>query len=214
MSYQQSKDQQQPQQQQQQKYLIPVKCVLIGPTFSGKTSLVVRLVRETFSKESQPTVGAMFLNKTFQFSTHFIKLEVWDTAGQEKFNSLAPMYFKKSKVAIIVFDLSDRQSFVKAKMWNNEFKTHATEPAIMILIGNKCDLNKTVLQSDIDDFIREEKENSIDFTYFEASAKENTNVNNIFETIASKIPWKEEIRERTEALQVSPVISKKKKCCK
>ncbi|KAK5577601.1 hypothetical protein RB653_002544 [Dictyostelium firmibasis] len=67
---------QQPKEQQQQKYLIPVKCVLIGPTFSGKTSLVVRLVRETFSKESQPTVGAMFLNKTYQFSTHFIKLEV------------------------------------------------------------------------------------------------------------------------------------------
>ncbi|KAK5577602.1 hypothetical protein RB653_002545 [Dictyostelium firmibasis] len=123
------------------------------------------------------------------------------------------MYFKKSKVAIIVFDLSDRQSFAKAKMWNTEFKSHATEPAIMILIGNKCDLNKTVPQSDIDDFIREEKENLVDFTYFEASAKENTNVNSIFQTIASKVPWKEEIRERTEALQVSPVV-KKKKCCK
>jgi len=154
-------------------------------------------------------VGAMFLNKFFAYDNYTIKLECWDTAGQEKFHSLASMYFRGSKIAVVVFDLSDPDSFAKAKLWTREFKTNSNpeEPAIMALVGNKCDLNKATPQADIDAYA--EQENML---YFEASAKENTNVNNIFRTLADKIPPPQFNTQQQSTVDINK-STKKKKCC-
>ncbi|EFA75929.1 Rab GTPase [Heterostelium album PN500] len=192
----------------QQQQVIPVKCVMIGPSFAGKTSLVVRLVRNTFENEQAATVGgmielnwiddlvnhtyiltksifynnnnniAMFLNKFFYFEKYVLKFELWDTAGQEKFHSLAPMYFRGAKIAIVVFDISTAESFNKAKSWTREFKSHSTEPAIMVLVGNKCDLERAITMSEAERYAQEEG-----MIYFEASAKHNTNVTDIFQIL-------------------------------
>ncbi|KYQ88761.1 Rab GTPase [Tieghemostelium lacteum] len=194
--------------------IIPIKLVMIGAANAGKTSLVVRLVKDSFQPESLPTVGAMFLNKFFQFDGYTIKLEIWDTAGQEKFHSLAPMYFRGSKICLIVFDLSEKDSFVKAKLWAKEFKSHSTEPAIMALIGNKCDLPRATDALEIEEYIKGEG-----MYYFEASAKDNTNVNNIFQILADKVPPPSESTTSTNnnngknSVEVNGKTNKKKKCC-
>ncbi|KAF2075832.1 hypothetical protein CYY_002866 [Polysphondylium violaceum] len=192
--------------------IVPVKIVIIGTANAGKTSLALRLVKDTFQNESLPTVGAMFLNKFFAFDNYTIKFEIWDTAGQEKFHSLANMYFRGSKIAVVVFDLSDTDSFNKAKIWTREFKTNSNpeEPAIMALVGNKCDLNKATPQSEIDAYVEQEG-----MLYFEASAKENTNVNNIFRTLADKIPapqLKQQQQQQQDTIDINK-NNKKKKCC-
>ncbi|GAM21006.1 hypothetical protein SAMD00019534_041810 [Acytostelium subglobosum LB1] len=191
--------------------IIPVKCVMIGPSFAGKTSLVVRLVKDTFHNEQAATVGAMFLNKFFNFDKYVIKFELWDTAGQEKFHSLAPMYFRGAKIAVVVFDISNIESFNKAKSWTREFKSHSTEQAIMVLVGNKCDLDRAIPVDVAEQYAREE-----DMIYFEASAKDNTNVNNIFQILAEKIPPPSNEPTGKDDHVVSVARSKekeKKKCC-
>eukprot|EP01132_Coremiostelium_polycephalum_P004165 gene4165-5214_t len=203
----------------QQQLIIPVKLVMIGPANAGKTSLVLRLVKDTFQNESIPTVGAMFLNKFFSFDNYTIKFEIWDTAGQEKFHSLAPMYFRGAEIAVVVFDISDPESFLKAKSWVREFRSHSTQEATMVLIANKCDLNRVVPKEDAENYAKEEG-----MMFFEASAKLNTNLLNIFQNLASKVkippspnpnqkPNQSENSNSTVSLS-DPKDKPKKKCCR
>eukprot|EP01133_Synstelium_polycarpum_P002473 gene2473-2813_t len=197
----------------QPQQVLPIKLVVIGPSNAGKTSLVVRLVKDTYQNEQAATVGAMFLNKFFSFDKYVIKFELWDTAGQEKFHSLAPMYFRGAKIAIIVFDISNLESFQKAKSWTKEFKSHSTEPAILVMVANKCDLDRAVSKEEAEQYATDEN-----MMYFEASAKHSTNVNNIFQILANKIPPPGEptpISEDKEdpKLTVNSSNGKKKKCC-
>eukprot|EP00210_Caulerpa_lentillifera_P002336 g2241.t1 len=154
---------------------------------SGKSSLVLRFVKGQFFDYQESTIGAAFLTKLLP--EHNVKFEIWDTAGQERYHSLAPMYYRGAAAAILVYDVSSADSFIRAKKWVKELKTSGNANMIMALAGNKCDL----VQNDtgarhvtIEEAQSYADENGLFF--LETSAKDATNVDRLFEEIALRLP--------------------------
>ena len=101
---------------------ISLKVVFLGDTAVGKSCLAVRFVRNEFFEFQEPTIGAAFLGKTINANDKRYKFEIWDTAGQERYRSLAPMYYRGAKAAVIVYDITDEDTFKGAKTWVSEIK--------------------------------------------------------------------------------------------
>jgi Ras-related protein Rab-5C len=133
------------------------KLVLIGNAYSGKSSIVMRLVKNRFVEYLESTIGAAF------FCYHLrddnleeVKLEIWDTSGSEKYNSIMPLYYRKASVALTVFDLSNKQSFKDVKKWIENVR--AVEPeCIIYLLANKCDLQPQVAKEDYEQLAYDEQ---------------------------------------------------------
>lgn len=163
---------------------IRYKLVLFGDTAVGKSCIVTRFVNGQFFEFQEPTIGAAFSSKSITLNDNNIVFEIWDTAGQERYRSLAPMYYRSATVAVIVYDITNKDSFYGAKMWIEELKRKGPDDCLKILVGNKCDLNhdRKVPQKDVYDYVYEN-----DLLYFETSAKKNINVNSMFEKIAGEL---------------------------
>ena len=123
------------------------KVVVIGVADAGKTSLIERLVYNTYTR-SGSTIGAAFT--TLQLNPE-LKIGIWDTAGQERYNALVPLYFRAASLALIVVDVTSRFSLDGAKKWIEYLKSHKTDLSY-IVIGTKIDLvnSRTVYQDDLD----------------------------------------------------------------
>lgn len=162
---------------------IPKIC-LIGDSAVGKTSIINRFVRDGFI-ETQPSIGACHNRKKVTLSSNEeIEVEIWDTAGQERFKSIVPMYYKGSKAIIIVYDITNNESFDGARKWVEDLKNH-NQSAILALIGNKVDLTDSRKVSYETAKLYSVQNNLI---YFEASAKLNHNINEAFMSVIEKIP--------------------------
>ncbi|ETW02720.1 hypothetical protein, variant [Aphanomyces invadans] len=117
------------------------KLVLIGDTAVGKSCLVVRFVRDEFFEFQEPTIGAAFLTQTVSMDDGVtVKFEIWDTAGQERYRSLAPMYYRGAAAAIVVYDVTNKDSFTGAMSWVKELQRRGDPNVIIALAGNKADL--------------------------------------------------------------------------
>ena len=161
---------------------IPKIC-LIGDSNVGKTSIINRYVKENFT-ETQPSIGACHNKKKVILPRNEeIEVEIWDTAGQERFKSIVPMYYKGSKGIVIVFDITNSESFDGARKWVDELKNH-NNTAILVLIGNKVDLQEDRKVSYETAKLYSVQNNLL---YFEASAKLNHNINEAFMSIIEKI---------------------------
>lgn len=165
--------------------LVSVKVVLLGDASVGKSSLVNRLVQNTFSESLPSTVGAAYqaiTMKTDEKDT-IVKLEIWDTAGQERYRSLAPMYYRGAQAAVIVFDLTNEASLNSAGVWIDELKTKGDDKMTVAVVGNKFDRTSdiTVAQSAAEEFVASQGASF----YMECSAKTGHNVFKIFETLAN-----------------------------
>ncbi|GFR43691.1 hypothetical protein Agub_g4800 [Astrephomene gubernaculifera] len=191
------------------------KLVLLGEMGSGKSSLVLRYVKGQFFDYQASTVGAAFLTKTLPELN--VKFEIWDTAGQERYHSLAPMYYRGAAGAIIVFDITSPDSFVRAKSWVRELQRQGNPAMIMALAGNKADLEmqRAVSTEEAQAYAAENG-----LYYLETSAKTAANVNQLFEEIARKLP-KPETAPRppqggivlSENLRLENQGAKKSTCC-
>eukprot|EP00026_Physarum_polycephalum_P017366 Phypoly_transcript_18571.p1 GENE.Phypoly_transcript_18571~~Phypoly_transcript_18571.p1 ORF type:complete len:218 (+),score=40.25 Phypoly_transcript_18571:92-745(+) len=175
-----------------------VKLVLLGEMNGGKTSLVYRLVKNSFHDRMEPTIGAAFVVKNLLVDGVQIKLEIWDTAGQDRYRSLAPMYYRGAAAAILVYDITRRSSFEAMRKWVQELqKQSCSSPNIILAIaGNKCDLTaqREINQSDLDKYVaelkKETKQSGKDeetFIAMECSAKTGQNVNELFTDICRKL---------------------------
>jgi small GTP-binding protein len=154
-----------------------IKIVLLGDSSVGKTSLVERFVHNTFTQFSEATIGAAFKTKVFDS----IKLDIWDTAGQERYRSLAPMYYRGAKAALVVYDITNKNSFKNAKLWINELRINSKPNCLIILVGNKSDLqNREVKSEDAIKFC-----NKNDIFFKETSAKDAYNIEQIFYIITN-----------------------------
>lgn len=162
---------------------ISLKVVFLGDTSVGKSCLAVRFIKNKFFEFQEPTIGAAFLGKTINVNDKRYKFEIWDTAGQERYRSLAPMYYRGAKAAVIVYDITDEDTFKGAKTWVSEIQKKS-ENCLILLVGNKVDLtmNRKVDIHMVKDFV--ENNNII---YMESSAKTGLNVDKIFTTIAENI---------------------------
>ncbi|XP_030332885.1 ras-related protein Rab-5A isoform X5 [Strigops habroptila] len=164
------------------------KLVLLGESAVGKSSLVLRFVKGQFHEFQESTIGAppsffvaAFLTQTVCLDDTTVKFEIWDTAGQERYHSLAPMYYRGAQAAIVVYDITNEESFARAKNWVKELQRQASPNIVIALAGNKADLaNKRAV--DFQEAQAYADDNSL--LFMETSAKTSMNVNEIFMAIA------------------------------
>ncbi|CDW88875.1 ras-related protein rab-22a [Stylonychia lemnae] len=172
------------------------KVVILGDSGVGKTSILLRYIQNKFEGSNLPTLGASFKSQMIQLPNENdqIKLNLWDTAGQEKFKSLTRMYYQDAEAAIIVYDITFRESFDSAKNWIEDLRNNANVPDILVaMVGNKCDLTdeaEVALEEAIS-FARSVKAEIIK----ETSAKDATGISELFLEIAQKLYKKQKAIE-------------------
>lgn len=151
---------------------------------TGKTSLALRFVKGQFFQNQEPTIGAAFFTQILSLSEATVKFDIWDTAGQERYHSLAPMYYRGAAAAIVVYDISSIDTFVRAKKWVQELQRHGNQKMVMALVANKSDLEpkREVGTEEGEQFAQENG-----MFYMETSAKTAENINELFYEIARRL---------------------------
>ena len=163
-----------------------VKVVLIGESGVGKTSIISQFTKGVFNPDLMSTNGATFSTKKKEFkeSNKILSFEIWDTAGQEKYRSLAKMFFKDAAVALIVYDITNKKSFEEIKgYWMDLVKENGPKKVIMYIVGNKTDLLDQEVVSE--DKAREYAE-SENVYFWLTSAKDSTGIDELFKVIGEK----------------------------
>jgi small GTP-binding protein len=117
-----------------------VKLVLVGNTNVGKTSIVQNAITGQFTADSSSTLGASYSTKSFQIESRVIRLQIWDTAGQEKYRGMTPMYYHNAQVALIVYSIVERETFEAVDNWLKSLKDNADPGILLFIVGNKTDL--------------------------------------------------------------------------
>ena len=170
----------------EKKYDYIFKLILIGSSGVGKSSILQRYIQKLFNAEYTCTIGVDFFMKTINIRDKSIKLQLWDTAGTEKFKSITTGYYRGANAAFVVFDLTSKSSFDSVSDWIENYYKYSNPDSEqhVILIGNKSDLkeNREVTQEQIDNFTLNNK-----IKYFETSAKNGENIEECFFFIAEKL---------------------------
>lgn len=162
------------------------KIIIIGSASTGKTSLLNRCIKKKFDEEYKVTLGADLQYYKLKIGNDYIGLNIWDTAGTEKFQSIQKMYYKKSYAALIVFDVGERATFNSVNNWISFYRENKSKELkeLIYLIGNKIDIGKErqVSTEEAEEFA---KLNNL--KYYETSAKNGTNVEKIFKDVGEEI---------------------------
>mmetsp|Transcript_20504 Transcript_20504/g.44846 ORF Transcript_20504/g.44846 Transcript_20504/m.44846 type:complete len:208 (+) Transcript_20504:339-962(+) len=176
------------------------KVVLLGEGRVGKTSLVLRYVQNTFCDTQPATIQASYLTKRITVDGKTINLAIWDTAGQERFDALGPIYYRDADAALLVFDITDVDSFARVKKWVRELKKMAGKEIVLVVAGNKIDRERErmVPAEEADAYAK-----SIDGHIIGTSAKLNKGVEQAFLHIARQIIAKKGNAKPTGGLSAS-----------
>ncbi|SAL95169.1 hypothetical protein [Absidia glauca] len=161
------------------------KLVFLGEQSVGKTSLITRFMYDTFDNTYQATIGIDFLSKTLYIDDRTVRLQLWDTAGQERFRSLIPSYIRDSSVAVIVYDITSLDSFHNTTKWIDDVRAERGEDVIIVLVGNKSDLND---KRQVTTEEGEKRAKELNILFMETSAKAGHNVKILFKKIAQVLP--------------------------
>ncbi|KAK4414431.1 Ras-related protein RABA4d [Sesamum alatum] len=160
------------------------KIVLIGDSAVGKSQLLARFARNEFSLDSRSTIGVEFQTRTLMIDHKSVKAQIWDTAGQERYRAVTSAYYRGAVGAMLVYDITKRQSFDHVARWLEELRGHADKNIVIMLVGNKSDLEslRSVTTEDAKDFAQREN-----LFFMETSALEATNVEPAFLTVLTEI---------------------------
>ncbi|NWQ86402.1 RAB17 protein, partial [Burhinus bistriatus] len=172
------------------------KVVLLGSTSVGKSSLAYRYVKNDF-KESLPTVGCSFFTQMVTLEVAAVKFEIWDTAGQEKYHSVCHLYYRGAHAALLVYDITNKETLNRAKLWLRELeKEFLPDEIVIALVGNKMDLaaEREVTTEEGEEFARTKG-----LLFMETSAKSNHQVNDIFMAIAQELIQREQEKASTSS---------------
>lgn len=161
-----------------------IKTALTGDYGCGKSSILLRFTDNTYTDESAPTIGVDFRLKHVYIDDIDFKLQLWDTAGQEQYKSITQSYFRSVYLFLIVFDITNRTSFLNLHKWINMIKENKEKSQKMVLIGNCLDLKHKREVSKDEAYIFA---NYYNMNYYEVSAKEDININNMFTDILKDI---------------------------
>ncbi|KAJ3430930.1 ras-related protein rab-5c [Anaeramoeba flamelloides] len=159
------------------------KIVLLGESGVGKTSIVLRFTTNRFNPSVTPTIGAAFSNETIKVGETLVNLQIWDTAGEERYNSLTPLYYRGSHGALIVYDITKEESFECAKKWVDEIRMQGSPNTKIILVGNKNDLSIRKVPKET--VINYAKKN--DLLFGETSAKTGIGIHEVFVDIVKTL---------------------------
>jgi Ras-related protein Rab-21 len=118
------------------------KVVLLGEGRVGKTSILLRYTKGEYSDKQVSTLQASYLDKKLAVGSTQVQLSIWDTAGQERFHALGPIYYRDAAGALLVYDITDQQSFEKVKNWVKELKKIVGNDIVIVIAGNKIDMEK------------------------------------------------------------------------
>jgi len=160
------------------------KLLLIGDSGVGKSCLLLRFADDTYTESYISTIGVDFKIRTIELDGKTVKLQIWDTAGQERFRTITSSYYRGAHGIIVVYDVTDKDSFNNVKQWLHEIDRYASPNVNKLLVGNKSDLasKKTVSTEDAQEFADE-----LGLEFLETSAKNANNVEAAFLRMASQI---------------------------
>ena len=160
------------------------KIIFIGDVSVGKTSIINVLMGQKFNNEYEASIGVDFFSKTIKYKGKTIKLQIWDSAGQEKFRSLIPNYIRGSSLVFIVYDITNRKSFENLQSWIDFVNN--IENSNIVILANKIDLeNQRQVQTEEGQKFCMEK----NYDFFEVSAKEDNNLNNMLFNSVAGLPF-------------------------
>lgn len=186
-----------------------VRIVTIGDSSVGKTSFINHLTNVGFDANEPATIGANFVVYVVETELGRMELQIWDTAGQERFKSLGPIYYRNSAAAIVVFDLTKMESFQALNDWIKSFLDITGPKAIIMVIGNKCDL--------VDDNRSETAQKwaeSCGYLYFNTSALTGYGIKTAMQALAAKLSEKLSDDSDVASAKLSVNKNKNGKCCK
>ena len=204
----------------EEEYEMMAKVILIRDSSVGKTNIMSKYLKNQFNENSKATVGVEFGSKLFKLNGHNIKAQIWDTAGQEKYKAITGAYYKGSKGAFVVYDITRKETFESVDKWINDLKSSGDPKLIIIIIGNKCDLEekREILKEQ-----GEEKAKSFGCAFLETSALSGDNIDKGFEMMISEIFKKygndsnedDELGgvEKGEDIKLDKKENQKKSCC-
>lgn len=196
------------------------KILTIGESGVGKTCILLRYTDNKFIKHHLTTIGIDYKTKDVNLNNKSIKLKIWDTAGQERFRNITQQYYKGADGIVLVFDLTDRNSFEKVREWMRQIQTYTQKDSIgIVLLGNKCDAeNKAVSLQEAQDIA-----NEFNMKFFETSAMNNINIEESFRELSMEIVKIKEAKNAgsdnalDQSIKIKPKDKnepkKKKGCC-
>lgn len=192
--------------------ILNYKLVLLGDAAVGKSSTVERFVKDEFFDFQQPTIGASFFARQIKLDDgSTIKYEIWDTAGQDRYRTLAPMYYRGAAGAIVVYDICDADTYSGARTYIEELQRQGSPDVVIALVGNKLDLEskREVWENDVREYATQNN-----LIFFECSAKTGQNVAEIFLAIGNKLPRNQPAPRNNDAfIQLSTDNNNKKSGC-
>ncbi|CDO92920.1 unnamed protein product [Kluyveromyces dobzhanskii CBS 2104] len=160
------------------------KLLLIGDSGVGKSCLLLRFADDTYTNDYISTIGVDFKIKTVELDGKTVKLQIWDTAGQERFRTITSSYYRGSHGIIIVYDVTDQESFNNVKTWLQEIDRFGTAGVLKLLVGNKNDLTDKKV---VDTEVAKEFADSIGIPFIETSALDSSNVEETFLIMTKQI---------------------------
>ena len=198
---------------------IVLKLLLLGDSSVGKTSILLKYISNKFDESSISTVGVDYMDKIIEYNKFKIKLQIWDTSGEEKFRTITKNFYRNADGLLVVFDLTKKESYDHIRSWINEAKEN-NDKLKTILIGNKLDLkDERIVAIDVAKQFAEKN----NLKYIETSAKDGTNINESFQAIIdllfdgkSSEEILHEFTKQDSSLSVvddSMEVKKKKACC-
>ena len=165
-----------------------LKYIIIGDSAVGKSNILTQYVYEKFSEEFQSTLGVEFAAKNAVIDNKIYRIQIWDTAGAESFRSITRAYYKNSVCAFIVYDITKRETFENVQVWLDDIKNQCPQTVLLVLVGNKLDLEneRQISYEEGESFAQKNN-----MYFFETSAKTGVNIENLFlksvETINERI---------------------------
>jgi Ras-related protein Rab-21 len=164
----------------------------------------MRFVNNNFSETQKSTVQANFFQKDFKLQDKTVSLSVWDTAGQERFHALGPIYYRNASGALLVYDVTDHDSFVRAQNWVQELRKIEGDDIILTIVGNKCDLKeRQITEEEINEFIKQANAH-----HFYTSAKVDKGVEEAFTDLVTRILQLKDLKSKNKLTKSSFVKPK------
>jgi len=167
-------------------YDLLAKVLIIGDSGVGKTCLLLRFSENSFTTSHLATIGIDFKMKTIDVDGKRVKMQIWDTAGQDRFKTITQTYYKGAMGIMLAYAVNDRESFQNIENWMKQIKEHASEDVSKILVGNKSDMPDRCIDYEEGKRLAD----SYGIKFYETSAKDANNVNDAFFSIAQDIKEK------------------------